>query len=210
MTNLNLYLAVENNEKINEVLAKTIASPGGLNILLDYVHQENFNGGGGVNDSFYTKYGPGMGQRLKRLYWCYLNNPIAPNTRYDISNIDNTGVSGIARFYTELDSHRFIKFDIDCTDAGGNKDYMIIADKLKGGAIQNKNIYQYNWFWCESFDGLKLHEHDDNLVAGLEIDKIEHKYQTYITLTGAAGYTYYVYAVIQKNLNISSLGINIS
>ena len=205
LNNLYVYLAVETNEKINATLAQTISSNIGLNTLFDYVYHENFSPTGN-QPSFYVKYGPGMGLRLKRLYWCTLDNPIGADD--DTYNISNMAGAELNSFYAELDGQRIIQYDINCQDANGNQDYMILYDRLKGGAIQNRNIYQYNWFWCESFDGLKLHEHDDNLEAGIDIDKVEHKYQVYARTDGNP-YSWYIYAVIQRRLNITNLGVTI-
>jgi len=133
--NLYMYLAVETNEKINATLAQTIASPVGLNTLIDFVYQENFVPTG-ATPSFYVKYGPGMGQRLKRIYWCFLNTPAARVD--DVYNIENMAGAALTSFYAELDGHRIIQYNIQCGDAVGNQDYMILSERLKGGAIQIK------------------------------------------------------------------------
>lgn len=108
-----------------------------------------------------------------------------------------------------LDSQRIIQYNINCTDAGGNQDYMIMKEKMQGNTYQNSNIYKYNWFWCESFDGMKLIEHNDSIIAGIPIDNIERKYDVNLQTANAA-YTYYVFGVVQRELKITPLGIQLT
>ena len=73
--------------------------------------------------------------------------------------------------------------------------------RLQGGAIQNRNIYQYNWFWCESFDGLKFHEHPDNVELGLDLTQKDIEYNVVMT-TANNSFTYHVFGVAQRLLTI--------
>ena len=79
---------------------------------------------------------------------------------------------------------------------------MVMKDRLAGGAIQNRNIYQYNWFWCESFDGLKFHEHDDNAELGLDISQKVILYDVNAVTNNLFTWTYNIFGVTQRVLTI--------
>jgi len=204
LTNLQFYHAVETNEAMIATIKSTFVNTG-LSYLIDWVHVDNTSLTG-TSQSFYVKYGRTHGRTLKRIYWCQTPTaPATPNLLYETAIGD--GVN-IVSFYTRLDGQRIIQYDIQCTEANGNQDYMLMKDKMKGNSYQNIDIYKYNWFWCESFDGLKLIEHEDTLETGLSLD-VEKKYDVDLR-TANTPFTYYIFAVTQKELLIGPMGITVT
>ena len=68
-------------------------------------------------------------------------------------------------------------------------------------------MYQYNWFHLDRFDGLDAKDDDvTNLDTGLDLS-IEHKWDIYLQQMTNAQYAHYTFAVAQKVLTISSVGV---
>lgn len=84
-------------------------------------------------------------------------------------------------------------------------DWNLLKDCLKGSVLQTSNMYQYNWFYRDSFDGMCSVEKLNNLDTGLDLS-VEQKWDIYCTTTNAT-YNHYDFAVTQKT--ISSAGISV-
>jgi hypothetical protein len=115
----------------------------------------------------------------------------------------------ISTLRTSIDNQLIQQYNIDCRDANGNQDYMIMRELLDGGVCGNSNIYQYNWFWCEHFGPeSRLIDHDNTLVAGKDIMTKDIKYDVNLVTANIAN-TYYVFGIIQRKLRITRMGIEI-
>ena len=58
----------------------------------------------GASQTFTVKYGPGMGLRLKRIYWAqFYSVPPAVNVTYDISNLNGSGIYHLEHFWIKID-----------------------------------------------------------------------------------------------------------
>jgi hypothetical protein len=210
LTNLYLYLAVEVNPSV-QLLHQNLFEKNGFNIPIDYIYPSNFPFVVGTSDNFYNIYGPGQGQRLKRVYWTAYKTAPNPNELYNNSNLTVGGGAAfkISSFYTQLDSQRIIQYNIDTTGAApAFQDYYVMRDKLKDSCLQSRNVYQYNWVWVDSWDNMKLSDHNPNLITGLPLD-VNHKYEVNATTNVAFPLTFYMFAITQKTLIITKLGVQV-
>lgn len=218
LSNLNLYLAVEQNLSIVNAL-RARAQGNGFSVLIDYVHPFIYNTGvnsnSGTNAISY-KFNRGHGMRLKRIYHAVYNYGVATNASLSIfAHFNNAnGVSGniVATYYTMLDNQRIQQFNVDCTTA---TDYLLNKHLLKGSPLESINVYQYNWFHVDSFDGMTLVEKNDNEEVGLDLS-LEKKWDWFATLPatlvfpGAFPLNYHTYAITQKLLTVSNAGITVT
>ncbi len=91
---------------------------------------------------------------------------------------------------------------MDCTALD---DWNQIRENLAGTVIQSSNMYQYNWFHLDRFDGLKGIESATNLETGLDLS-VEQKWDIYMTMTNAQ-YNHLTIVVTQKILTITKAGL---
>lgn len=195
--NIALYLAVEKNQEIINELRGQIAGSG-FSVLIPYVSSYN-NLLNGINQNLSLRFNRGHGRRLLKIYHSIFNSTEQSDFAYDHSNINGEKCSV---YYTLLNNDRLQEYDIDCTQLD---DYNLLRPYLKDKVLQTSNIYQYNWFHMESFDGYCLD--NSNLESGLDLEK-EQKWDIYCT-TANDTFRHYVYAVTQKMLTISSSGITV-
>lgn len=197
LTNVYLYLAVEVNDYITENLRQQVNSPNGMSMLMDYPNTFNFPLQSNLQ-SFSIFADSAMGIKLKRIYWApFFQAPASLNLTYDTSNITAGTNVKITQVVTKLNNKNIVQNPIDCTI---NQDYIIMKDKMKNSLIQNLNIYKYQWFWAESFDGQDLCEHDQNLDVGLPLTR-EVKYDVTLNTTNTA-LSHYAYVITLRNLII--------
>ena len=73
----------------------------------------------------------------------------------------------------------------------------------------NLNIYQYNWLWIDDFtDANPISESEDfNKVQGLDLG-FERKWDLYAT-TANSNFNHYTFAITQKLLSVSPVGVDI-
>lgn len=246
LSNLYLYLAVETNENIVNYVQSKLNSDKGIDLLVDFPYAQNFplNAafpalGAGIaptvfttQQAFYVKYGPGIGLRLKKVYWTAFNAVTQPlANQFDNNNVNssalftsNTGggqpgippTSKIAQFQTKLNNKVINQYPIDCTQL---QDYLLIKDYIKDSVLQNSNIYQYNWFWVDVFDSNKTTEHNDDEIAGLPLNyDLRYDVNTNAvvvytnnnagrTVYNNANYIYYTFGIVQRQLIIKNLGV---
>src|SRR5689334_11081362 len=97
---------------------------------------------------------------------------------------------------------RLQEYNVDCTQLD---DYNLQREYLKDKVLQNANIYQYNWYHMDNFNGVSFE--NSNLESGLDLS-IEQKWDIYCTTTNAQ-YNHYDFVVTQKMLTVSSAGITV-
>jgi hypothetical protein len=200
ITNLQLYLAIEQNQQIkNQLMSQVMGA--GHRVLIPYVHTNlNSSLGAVAQQNVTVRYNRGHGQRLMKVYHSCFNNTENQNTAYDN---DNRADAKVLSFYTTLNNMRQQEFDIDTS---GEEDYMILKDKLKDTAIMNADVYHYNWFWCDDYSGGA--KNDDMVVAGLSLDD-EQKWEIVSTTAGNA-LRHYTFAVCQREVMLQQNNIQIS
>jgi len=213
--NLKLYLAVEQNLAIENELRAKIASPEGMSMLIPYIYTTKLGLPASSSQSLTIRYNRGHGLRLKKLFYAPYNTTEQLNTSFDHSNINGSKISS---FYTQIDSTRLQQYNVDCTNAGGqSQDYLEMKKYLLHSCLPTDNLYQYNWFWLDSFEEQNPLSDDieENTICGLDLST-ERQYEV-IATTQASGVppaypalNHYVFAITQKMMTINSNGIIVS
>ena len=205
ITNLVLYMAVEQNQVIENEVRNKVLSAEGLNIVLPYVYQNKISLGG-TSQNLSIKYSRAHGSKLLKIYWAPYSATESSNTTYDHDNLAGAKVS---QFYTTVNNIRTSQFNYNCD----GDDYRMQRKRLQGSCILSSDEYYYNWVWIEDFTNnysmvdKPLKPAEDNYVDGMPLD-MEVKYDVF-TNTANANYNHYVYAICQKNLVINSSGISL-
>lgn len=201
INNLNLYVAIEKNPEILNQLRTQIASDG-YSLLIPYVYSYK-NSLLGTSQNVSLRFNRGHGIKLIKIYHALFHGTEQSSTAYDHNNINGAKCTV---FYTMLNNERLQEFDVATTNLD---DWNLLKDCLKGSVLQTSNMYQYNWFYRDRFDGLCLKEGEkiSNLDTGLDLS-IEQKWDIYCTTVSAA-YNHYDFAVTQKMLTITASGITV-
>ncbi len=203
LNNLQLFLAREQNQAIINNLVSQVESTG-MSILIPYVHS-TLSSLTGTSQSVSLRFNRGHGARLQKVYHSIFNNGTTLNLQYDNKNVAGAKCTS---FYTMLNNNRLQEFNVDVKQY---QDYMLMEERLKGSAIQNSNIYQYNWFWCDDFTEVMDPEESadsnaDNRANGLDLT-LENKWDIYMTTTGDM--RNFSFAVCQKIMTVGPSGLSV-
>lgn len=213
ITNLYLYLAVEQDPMIRQTLKS--ACEAGLSFPIPWVHYagQNFANAGATDNVVTIKYGNVHGQRLKRIYHSIYHADGNPIRLYDHHNLELATNPGSVLNQTKTPSYRVYidgeprqQFDINCVNG---EDYLLNRPLLEGSVLQNQNIYKWNWVHIEDFtdqdSGLCRRRGDCNdlSIDGLDIGSRERTYMFKVNgALGGAGISlnHLVFAITTKTL----------
>lgn len=197
LSNLALFLSVEKNQAIINSLMAKVSS--GFSMAMPYIHgyKTNLNG---TSQNVSLRFNRGHGQRLVKLYHTLYHNTETANTAY---NHDNIGDAKVLSYYTALNNNRIQEFNVDTSEF---EDYLIHEQMLKGSVIQCCDMYQYNWFHCDSWSPDNVGSKDlFNNIVGLSLD-VEQKWDGTFT-TANAQHNHFSFAIVQRELVVSPAGI---
>lgn len=225
ISNLMLYMAVEQNPVIEQELKAKVNSGEGFNLLVPYVYQ-NKQTIQGSTQTITVKYNRAHGSKLLKIYWAPFNPAETNFSAYDHSNLTNANPPAqqgkITNFYTLINNIRTSQFNYNCT----GDDWMAQKLKLKGSCIFSSNEYYFNYVWVEDFTNnyslvdKPLTPPEVNYIDGLDLNT-EIKYDIYANINSSValppsgstpavvGLAHYVYAVCQKTLVVNSSGISL-
>ena len=195
VTNINLYLAIEENELIRHSLS-TLLDSGKLTLSIPYTVISKQNGTGN-SSQFNTTLPRGIGQKLKRLIFTTYNGIEYGNFSYDHSNVNGTKVAYIQSSINSrpLTDYKLSNFNPNSlirpanvnqpTNSFGD-DYREMKKYLIGTPISNQVIYQNNWFYCDTF-GLQNNSqetsmtvHDNNVNDGIDLTVGDFIYNVFV------------------------------
>lgn len=205
MTNIGLFLATEQNPLIEADLRKKVSE--GFSIPIPFVYANKIAlGTGSITCS--TRYSRGHGKKLKALYWIPYNLTESGRSGYDHSNSINAGVgTKITDFFVTVNNNRMHQFNLSC--ANGD-DYLIARDTLKGSCILSSNEFYYNYMnkinFCDNYspiDKPQFSPSEQNWSDGLLLDTEQ---LIDIRATATIGLNHYIFAVVERALNISDAG----
>lgn len=208
LTNLRLFLAVEQNPVINqEIMSK--AHAGTLTYQVPYVYYNKVNVATSTTHNVSVRYNRAHGRKLKKIYWAPYHSNETGRLTYDKNNIAVAGAADkVSEYYTMVNNTRLTQFNYN-TVVGD--DWMDKRELLLNSSIGTSNEYYYNWVHVEDFShiqSLKYKDHDEsNLDDGLILEN-EVKYDIAST-TAAVALAHYVYAVCLKDITISNAGITL-
>jgi hypothetical protein len=202
ISNLNLYLAIEQDATISQALMDKCKN-GSLEYIVPYVYG-NKQGLNTTSQSISVRYNLAHGRKLKKLLWSPFNNTERSTTMFDNSN---TASSKVVSFYTMLNNTRTSQFNYTC--ANGD-DYMDKKSQLKGSCILSSNEYYYNYVHCEDFTGLPSTSASstDNIDSGYDLTTAELKYDIVATTADVTN-NHYIFAITVKKLSCSPTGITL-
>lgn len=199
-----LNIATEKNPEIVNQLQAQIAESK-YSLLIPYVITSK-NSLTGTSQNVSLRFNRGHGRRLTKIYHTIFNSTESSNTAYDHNNVGTavTGIGRCASYYTLLDSSRLQEFDINCDVLD---DWNLVREELKGSVLQSSDIFKYNWFHRDRFDGLTLESEGkiNNYEVGLDLNQ-ERRWDIYCTTVNSA-FTHYNFAITQKLLTITPEGI---
>ena len=201
--NLQLYLAVEQNQDIcGHIQAKT-KTESGLTLKIPYPYQFPQSLSTGANNP-QIQYNSSNGLFLKRLYWTVYQLTLAtPNLTYDKNNLaSNTKITAFQSFVNSkaIQQNQFVPQNCD--------DFLFLRDKLRKTAIQSWNEYLYNWIWLEDFTDGKAYNLCKELYPKIPIENCVDEFpmlgsmQYSINATSSSNLLNYVFAIFIRKLKI--------
>ena len=206
ISDLGLYMAVEQNQAIsNEVMAKVLN--GGINLVIPYVNSFKLTAGTGASGSISQRINRANGRTLCRVVTSVAGTVEASSTAD--WNTNNQAGTKTASFYTTMDSVK--QQEANLTPAT-HTDFLALADLLEGSAYYTGLSWQVNPVWVDNFHGNKsIHwcdgEHDDDFKqGGIPLDS-EITWGYVADTKEAVALNYYIFAITQKLLTITSMGV---
>ena len=215
--NLQLMLAVETNpDERSHVMSKVMN--GGMSLIIPYV--QNFkNPNTGSSENVNVQLDIGFGRTLLKMYHSVFCNVEQLSTMYDCSNlpIDGTLLSlnqKVNTYYTSLNNRRNQMITLDCTRNGFHTDYMQQKNGLKGSVVEDRDMFQYNWFHLDdwsSFSTNYIQDGEDYLMSGVAMGPTPITWTfNGLTMNGTplvgTGYNHYTYGIFTKRLTITPTG----
>lgn len=207
-----VMLAVEDNQDLRTMIVNQVASPSGLSYMIPYV-QAFKNSNSGPSQNISMQFDQGNGRSLQKVYHAPYNQQEMLDTMYDHSN---SGVIGgvyaltnykIQQYYTQLNGKRNQDIAIDCTPTGPFLDYMIHKRQLRGSVLGHLGVYQYNWFHCDDFCnyGPKYDQNNNGeLLAGIpmSVSPLTWSFVGYLMngTQNTSQFQHYTWAVFTKKL----------
>ena len=196
ISNLNLSLAVEKNQVLaNQIMNQVMTK--GMNILVDCVqgYTKSITGARHTIDHTFSR---ADGRTLKKVYSIPYLGSSTTQCNYFNHHYDQAA-HVITNMYTALNNQRLQQFNMVTADGD---EYMVMKDKLKGSVIQTKDQFLSYYFFVDSFDNLRLHDREPNVVNGLSLEK-DQKYDVVATAeSGTVSREWYIFAVCQRMLMI--------
>jgi hypothetical protein len=199
--NLYCWIAFEQDEEVKQKIRTQIAK--GMEILIPYVIANKTLTSASSNQNVRFQLGRANGRELLKVYTAfYPSAETLKDTYYHAMTptiLDN--------FYTTIDGHRLQDSNIKISSYD---DWAIMQKKLEGGLCFNSNIYRYNWFWVDQFDGQKLIGDDlavdqSNLKVGKDLSG-GLLYEFVGTGGSNTAYNVYQFAQVSRLMKITNEG----
>jgi hypothetical protein len=207
ITNLTLFVAIEQDETISQALINKCKS-NTLTYSVPYVYLNKINING-AQQNLSTRYNLAHGRVLKRLLWSAFHNIETSSTAFDNSNVAANGARGskITDYYTMLNNTRTSQFNYD---VAAGLDYMTQKESLNGSCVCSSREFYYNRCHVEDFTGLPSVSASEtlNVDSGYDLSSGELKYDI-VAQCANANYNHYIYAVTTKHLTCSPTGVTI-
>ena len=202
-----LYLAVETNQLIvDSVMAKVLSS--GLKLTVPYTTAFR-NSSTGTIANIQIPITQQYGRKLKRMIHTVWNATESSYTALDCTNVAG---SKIALYNTFMDNKQLqdmqLSTAVPSTTAMNADDWRENQKYCKGSVIQNKAMYQNNWFHCDSWVDPSTHYFDDdsNEDDGLPMEAPRLWQMQAVTANGT--WTHYDFATFVRHVIIDRSGPN--
>lgn len=212
---LTFYQATEDNKTLADKIAGEVKSKG-IEMFIPYIINDVVTAGGNNVQSVNKQLTNGDGNTLIKVIVAPFNQTESLNTAYDCDNSNfnaNQNVQKIKQFITKIDSKNLQDVTVDCTqEAGLFIDYLNMRKQLKGSVIQNRNMYMYNWHWCDDFSGLSAEDQQKdnwNYLTGKPLLNSPITWTFQAMQTSGVAYNYYIYTIVSKKLRFTSTGMQL-
>jgi hypothetical protein len=213
--NLTLFLATEKNEDLAQTVRALVNSPAGLNLLIDYPYSYRQNIIGQSN-SISLRFNRGHGKNLMSVISSPFSTVESINSAYDCFNVANSSIAlqsavgaKMLNYYSQLDNVRLQDITLVCGNAQQD-DYRENRKFMKNTPYVSSEVYNNNWFHQDKFYEENLIDENlpENMDKGMSLI-VERKYDFLATMTNAsvpvgAGYNWYTFALVQKDLHIGA------
>lgn len=200
VNNIRVYLAVETNEVIANMIKQRAATEG-LKLMVPFVRAYTYVSPVSTGSTMNQKVNLSNGQRLLHCYSVCLHNTSTLSTRHDKSNLVQIKVQS---YQNQIDSMNLSENRIDEQNGEGYQNH---RDLIKGSCIQNANVYAHNRVNILSFrDGPTCEWLErDGVMDGLDLS--QEKYISIDQTTVSAAYRNMLFVVTQKLLNVQPSGM---
>jgi hypothetical protein len=205
-----IWMAVEQNKDIQDLIVKRCQSKEGLAFKIPWLYsQSQLIGAGGNNPQVF--WNASQGSHVMRNYWSvYPTSPATPNLVYDKNNLSG---AKITQFQTFINSIAIQQQPL--VPANGD-DFLYNRNPLRTSDIQSLSEFLYNWSYIEDFTSAekrKLGKYlwpevpEDNLIDGLPLGSEQMQYM--IQSTSAVNLTNYFFTVFLREVRIGDGQITI-
>ncbi|EGG19727.1 hypothetical protein DFA_00305 [Cavenderia fasciculata] len=199
---MEIHLAVEKRFDIIQSLQNKIASPEGFSLLIPYCFTNQISLTG-TNQPVSLRVNRQNGITLERIYHSLFVTAAVANSAIYNNNLASTNLD---HFYTNVNNTRRMQYDYY---PNLNDDFKALRDTLIGSTIQTPNIHNYNWCWLEKFDDGSFGIGDDNIIAGIDLNLGEVKWDFIGSLSVATNLTHQSIVVCKRKLVITSNGLTL-
>lgn len=199
ISNLNIYLALENDPVICAGLHQSVLSGNFRSVLIPYVWSF-FNSGTGSAQVISLRLNGMMGRHVQRIYHALYDETGGENLEMDCA------VNGdlIVNYHTAVDNSRRQEYDVTLSS---NEDWDIIQQQIPNTITTAcRHNYRFNWFILDKFTGDE-DMNGDVVDSGLDLS-VEHKWDAFINTDGTA-FRHYTFALMTRVLSITPEGIQV-
>lgn len=200
IVNIRVYLAVETNQQIANVIMQKVNSEG-LKLYVPFVRTYLYSSAASTGPVMSQRVNLSNGQRLLCVYNACLHTTSTLSTRFDASNLVQIKVTS---YQNQVNSLNLSENRINCQNG---EDWQAHQELCKGSCIQSANIYAHRRLNIMSFrDGPCCEWLDrDGVVDGIDLS--EEQTITVDQTTVSAAYRNYMFVVTQKLLSIAPGGV---
>lgn len=217
INNLQLLLAVEQNQEIINNLQQKVSAGFDLMVPFIYRYKNNLTGS---QQNVSIRLNRGHGATCKKILHSLYHATETIANSYNHSNLPAAAFVPAApvslrvdEYYTMLDNNRLQQYNLNC-NLDKVDDYVIHKPMLKGSCVLDKYVYGYNWFHCEDFSNDKSPSFSDvtpvskdNLTSGLDLT-IERKWDFVGTKTRLQN-NHYTWVICDKAMKITPTLISV-
>lgn len=216
VSNLNLYIAMERNPELGNVLRSEIQK-GSFSIPIPCVNIFKQGAITGTSQSTTVRLNRAHGRRLLKIYHSMFGG--SSNTTLEDKNFAYCNAVGanatynlneMTSYHTALQNSRLQDWEITLLTFD---DWLIQQKRLEGSLVLNSDILRYNFFHLDDFTGseksIDKEYLEKNQMVGVPLD-IEQRYDwfsTHATAAAAKQLNHYDFVITQKLLQITPQGI---
>lgn len=211
VNNLQLRLAVENNQEVVKSLVDRVNTVG-MSLTIPYVYSYVYSvASSAANATHQQRYNRSHGKKLLNVYSFSMQTAALANLDTDINNllasglVDGVNMSKINSFNPQLNNVTLSEYPISCLTA---EDYELMKPVIKGSCVANVNQYRYDRVWVQSWrKGKSCNYIDcDDINDGVDLD-VELNYSIDYTMGASApALRLFQVAVVQRTLTVNPGG----